>query len=277
MAAPRGQDLVGCKGGENTIINEINCDGEDTLLIRAVCENKGIDEIRELVRKNGSTNINSQNLIGYTALLYALSQGRSDVALFLLDLGASPFLCTLEEASPLHYAVASCDEAVILQLLKNGARINAQDEEGDAPLHWAVREGLELMVSLLLKRGAFVDIQNEDGETPLHLAAGLGEEGIVELLIQGGANVVLRDTEKTTPLETAVENGHEHIAKKLFSRMRSSPRGSAGLGLNRGNSGGLTPPSFSPISSPTNGYFTEKKLGLFGSGDMRLGNPSSTC
>jgi len=196
---------------------------ENTLLIRETAKGN-IDAVTSLLARKA--NPNAQNIYGYTALLTALANGFVNIALLLLDFGASVHISTLEGLSALHLAAIHCDDSMLEKLLQCGAFLGVQDEEGDSLFHWVVREQKSDILSFLItKAPTFLDTQNEDGETPLHLAASLGEEAAAETLLKSGANPAIKDVTGLTPAEHALENSHFKIAHML-SKGRKGSKGS---------------------------------------------------
>jgi ankyrin repeat protein len=68
--------------------------------------------------------------------------------------------------------------------VKRQPKINRRDQAGDTPLHVAVASGQQEIIMLLLIRGARVDVANEDGITPRDLAAGLTDGGAVLKMLE---------------------------------------------------------------------------------------------
>lgn len=86
-------------------------------------------------------------------------------------------------ATPLHYAIGSCNHAVANRLIKIGADVNALTNYGDAPLSFA--RDTE-MVNILIKHNAKVN--GGKGTSPLHTAAFYGRSDVARVLIEKGAN-----------------------------------------------------------------------------------------
>merc|ERR1712060_694955 len=56
--------------------------------------------------------------------------------------------------TPLMFAVANGDEAVVRRLVKSGANVNAKDRESNGPLDYAINFGQTVMAKLLRDAGA---------------------------------------------------------------------------------------------------------------------------
>jgi len=95
----------------------------------------------------------------YTPLYIACQYGRAEVAMWLLQNGASAVAVCLEDETPLHVACCACP-IVVGELLNNGALVNAVTSDGYTPLNIASQFGNLDSVILLLEAGAFVNSEN---------------------------------------------------------------------------------------------------------------------
>lgn len=68
-------------------------------------------------------------------------------------------------------------------LIERGATVDAKDRHNFTPLMYASAEGNSAMVELLLQKKADLYLQNNNGETALHLAADNGHSDVVAILI----------------------------------------------------------------------------------------------
>ena len=89
--------------------------------------------------------------------------------------------------TPLIYAAAGGNEAMIVYLLAEGANINAGSPNGTTALMMAIREGKVPAASLLLARGADVNKRNQNGATALSWALRGNEKALAEALRRAGA------------------------------------------------------------------------------------------
>jgi ankyrin repeat protein len=156
---------------------------------------------------------------GDTALMVAIHQlvwenlpGRAEeqIALMLEKAGYVHSRGAWSEETPLTFAVAQGNEAVVKQLLAAGAPVNSPAKvpfykrEGDAPtgfwapLHAAARKGDKAMISLLLAAGADPNGRDKKGRTPLHYAAE-SSAACYDLLVAGGANKRAYDSDGKFP------------------------------------------------------------------------------
>jgi len=116
----------------------------------------GIADIIELFLANGA-NINDKNSTGSTPL-HILVCTNNIFASFYLD-------------GP-NYSSRDTDTLISLLklLLKKGASINAQDDNGDTPLHLAVETQHEEVILVLLSNNCDTSLVNKANQTPLALA-----------------------------------------------------------------------------------------------------------
>lgn len=112
-----------------------------------------------------------QTEAGRTALFYASSKKRVDVARLLLERGADPNFMDERNETPLFRAVVDCgeDPTMCQVLLEEGAKVNVHNREGNTPLHLSVDEGLLAVTRHLLEEGARM-MKNNGDQTPLDVA-----------------------------------------------------------------------------------------------------------
>ncbi|RYP45753.1 hypothetical protein DL768_007929 [Monosporascus sp. mg162] len=140
--------------------------------------------------------------------------------------------------TPLSYAAANGQEAMVRLLLAEGAKANTEDAYNRTPIGWAARLGHETVVQLLLSaEGINVNAKDLDGNTPLAIAVSLRNEKVVELLLateKVDANT--KDCEGRTPLHIAVVWANEKAIELLLA--------TKGVDANIENSNGDTPLHF---------------------------------
>ena len=129
---------------------------------------------------------NNFNRSGSTPFLLAAKNVDVPFMDALLELGADPFLTTVEGASPLMVAAGvgvysqgenpglpeeSAD--AVKRLLDAGAPVHAVDKNGDTALHGPAWRGSNEAVTLLVAAGAPLDARNKYGWSPLTVAEGV--------------------------------------------------------------------------------------------------------
>jgi len=194
---------------------------------------------------------------GFTALMFAARVGDVDSARILVEAGANindtPQADGIGDGSPLVIATASGHEELALFLLERGASPNAADGYGITALHWALMGGIRALagggssptdrfwfhanmpalVKALLTRGANPNAQIANdfppydnllfghtlgnnlpqislvGATPFFLASASGEVGTMRLLVEVRGDPKLVTVDDTNPLMVAAGVGTE--------------------------------------------------------------------
>ena len=128
--------------------------------------------------------------------------------------------------APIHDAAAKGDMQALESLLSENPELaKACDDAGATPLHYAAATGETAVMRILLGKGADVNAAKVDGVTPLHVAAALAQVEAAELLISNGANLDAVDKKGRTPLTAARRTGTGDMVRLLVARM--SPATSA--------------------------------------------------
>lgn len=114
---------------------------------------------------------------GDTALMIACFKGNLEAVRALLAKGAQ---VNRPGWTPLHYAAATGNDAIVRVLLDESAYIDAESPNKTTPLMMAARGGHILTVKLLLDEGADLSLKNDLGMTALDFAEKGGFGDIVE-------------------------------------------------------------------------------------------------
>jgi ankyrin repeat protein len=107
--------------------------------------------------------------------------------------------------TPLDWAIAARNYAIVELLIKHGANINVEDKSGETPLLRAVKNGHLNLVLLLIQHGGRVNVQDHLGGSPLAYAIQKRNTELVQLLIHNEAHVDAQDRWGETPLAWASE------------------------------------------------------------------------
>ena len=197
--------------------------------------------------------VNHEENDSFTALHFAVQEGRRDVVEVLIDAGADIDARTSEGCAPLHYACGGGKLAIVKVLVKAGADVCATYNEGATTcvmsavhdrhtetvrylvglpnvdvnaannhscilLHAAVtrcNESHPDIVEVLIDAGADIEAKNGCGRSPLLLACELGKLNAVKMLVEAGARVCATDDQVATCLILAAYFGHTETVRYL--------------------------------------------------------------
>lgn len=159
--------------------------------------------------------LNARNSWSHSGLHLACIFGHLDVALTLLEKGASADTRDIGGRTPLHFAVNAEREAFVRMLLEAGADVESKDDLGLSPMHSAVNTENEALVRTLLEAGADVESKDNMGLSPLFSAVTKGSIPLVRILLDFGANSNIH----------VVMNGNRFAAAIDFHRLRKLLRG----------------------------------------------------
>ena len=178
-------------------------------------------EIATLLLTRGA-DVNAADSNNMTALAWAASDGRTDVARVLLEHGAEVDAHSYPglELTPLMHAVGGGKTDMVRLLLERGANVNAaRANDGCSSLMFAATKGCAEEVGILIDAGAPVDAKNRYGDTALHYAIGENRADVIRFLIENGANIILKGgTMGGTALTWAAWRGYPDIVQRLLDR-----------------------------------------------------------
>ena len=225
-------------------------------------QERDIEGVRTLLANGVSPDLAVQ---GTPALVFAASKAQQEIALLLVDKGASVTLPDPNGYTPLHAAMSRCLDELAGRLLDKGAKVDARAEHDTTPLHLAAQAGCTQATKLLLERKADVAARTDEGYQavhlaaaswnepplqailqakgdpnakanggirPLHLAADKKNKGCVKLLLDAGADPRVTTDDGIAPLHVAVERGDVDSTRLLLD---------GGADVNAATAAGLTP------------------------------------
>ena len=147
------------------------------------------EAVRKLLEQDG-IDVNAKNSDGYTALILASSNGRTEIVAMLLDAGANVNARTNTNywgSTALIRASENKHTEIVSMLLDNGADVNATDDDGDTALMrvincdeeddrpwYQVEYDIIEIVEMLLTAGADVNVVNNNNKTALDIAEETG-------------------------------------------------------------------------------------------------------
>ncbi len=100
------------------------------------------------------------------------------------------------------------------ELLAGGAGVNSTDRRGFTPLMWAAASGDPAVLRLLIDSGAALDVRANDGTTALLLASANGFTEIARVLLERGADVNA-SRGGVSARQLASERGHADLVTLL--------------------------------------------------------------
>ncbi|KAJ5721536.1 uncharacterized protein N7483_009470 [Penicillium malachiteum] len=221
-------NAIGSKGGSLEAVKLLIHHGADvtkaikgpindkwTPLHLATC--REFEDIALLLLEKGAS-INAKTKSGSTPLHLTI-HGRTAVAQLLLEHGADPKIEDKNGQTPLQKAAANGDEDMLKLLLRyQGLESEAKKWTQQAQFYNAVREGDEATVGLLLEDGVDMMTRSVRGEYPLHWAMHRGHRGVASLLLQKGADIDAKDKFGETPLLLACRERNEEMMLFLLDK-----------------------------------------------------------
>lgn len=128
-------------------------------------------EAAQLMMSGATVNeyINSQDDHGNTALMWAITNQKEDVASLLIRSGADVNIRDDENSTVLMEAAGFASPDIISLLLTAGAELNARDNDGCTALMKAAKVGNDEVMSVLQSSGADPNMQDSRGWTAADL------------------------------------------------------------------------------------------------------------
>lgn len=166
-------------------------------------------------------NWSESDLQGDTPLIVATKRGLCRAVQALLDSGTSnPNSANQDGRTALHYASKNGNITVVDLLIRSGCKTNTADGFGFTPIMLACRQGHTLVVERLIKAGCDVNLANDLGETALMYAAKDRSfrctDNCAKLLLEAGADINYVSQNGWTALLIAVVFKKLNIARMLL-------------------------------------------------------------
>jgi len=138
--------------------------------------------------------------------LKAVKDGDSDKVIELLDKNSTTLINSQDLTtgeSGLHLLVRKRNLTWLRYLIQQGANVNIEDKKGVTPLVLATQLGYVEGVEALIKAKAKVDVANSAGETPLIAAVHNRDVTLIRMLLKGGADPDRSDSSGRTARDYA--------------------------------------------------------------------------
>lgn len=184
----------------------------DTALLAAV-EGGSTEEVVRLLLDSGA-NPSLAAVDGRCPLVEAVKQHSAATVKAIADHPAMEVVWEQQASRALERAVKARRAELAVMLLDRGASPHGKGADGE-PLIYRVAEWGEIEVlAAMLTHGANVNATCSDGRTPLFIASLFGSRDVVEALLEAGADVGL-DRQGWTPLDAARDAGSEEVLELL--------------------------------------------------------------
>ncbi|KAA6429353.1 MAG: hypothetical protein FRX49_00747 [Trebouxia sp. A1-2] len=173
--------------------------------------------VRTLAQQLGC-NILGRSANSWTPMHYAAAHNQIAVLDTLAQLGCDPSVKDSVSSTPMHVAAGEGHIEAILKLVALGSDPGAKDRDGCTPLYCAAAWNRPAAMKKLDELGCPSWVRSEEGRTPVHVAAEQGWVALIDLLVRELRNKVdSRDAYQFTPLHSAANGGHVGTIQKLIS------------------------------------------------------------
>ena len=143
----------------------------------------------KLILANSIQLLDTQDIVGRTALIHASQKGHIEVVKILCKYNADKEVKDENGWTPLIHAAWQGFFDVVVLLLRNGTQTDIQDNDMYNALHYASIRGHKEIVNILIVSGANPDMKDNIGCTALSRAFQCKHREITKILIKGGANI----------------------------------------------------------------------------------------
>ena len=195
-------------------------------LINGITANS-LAEVQQALSQNADINvvITKGNYTDCSALIYAASLKRVEIAKFLIDQGADIHFTRSDlkgkfqpgrGQTTLWWAANHGYLALAEALIQRGADVNTPDHHGGTPLTTASSNGQHEMVQYLIDHGVDIHAKISDGRKAFHLAVTNGHVQVAEILLKAGNDPNEAGGSGYTPLMVAAENNFYELAELLI-------------------------------------------------------------
>lgn len=154
---------------------------------------------------------------GNTLLIDAVKRGNLSDVERLLEAGANPDLCSIEQKTPLHYAMRLGFADIATALLEAEASFAKDDLNGETAFFDALRsDNPDQMINLLLDHDVDANIPDNKGRIPLHEAVTLDDTRLSDttlLRLIAASNLEHKNNDGYTSLMVACKHGDDRAIR----------------------------------------------------------------
>ena len=192
---------------------------ENSCLLYALLATQSPETMRILLQSGADPN--TVNTTGYNALHICCQTNNIEVAVLLIESGASITLPDLQDnLPPIHIAVRHTSIDVLGLLAVHPLSVNLVTQDGLNALHFAAQLGDTQQVQILLNsplKPSLLNALDAVGLAPIHHAVLKGNTAVVELLCEFGAYLLLQliEYDFDTCVDLAVNNNSADVIAVL--------------------------------------------------------------
>jgi ankyrin repeat protein len=173
---------------------------------------------RLLVEKCPET-LNIKDSTQGSPVLVALANNHLDIADYLLDSNADPFVSNEHGVNLLHLAASKGNVRMVQRLLALGCEVGVPDRYGDTPFHSAAAAGSVEVVDVLITAGLHdINVLNDRKESCVHFAASHGHVKMLQKLKELGSQFGTPNSFGQAPSHAAASSGHCETLEFLGSQ-----------------------------------------------------------
>jgi ankyrin repeat protein len=206
----------------DTIVNILINNNADVNVVDSIYMNtplmlasaKGRIDAVDLLLDHGAE-ANKKDKSFASALYYATRFNHTDIALKLLQKGATFLVSDNQGRTPLFLAIINGNVKIVNGLYENGASLAQKDINEATPIIYAAAEGHLDLVKYLINKKVDLNAKTTEGKTALMMASREGKFEIVKELLKNGADTQIKDSKGRSALDIAIQEGHKDIAKLL--------------------------------------------------------------
>lgn len=201
-------------GSVSSSARSVDMSSGKTLLMIAAMEG---DYIACTILVNRGVDLDAQDAVGFTALMYAVRDGHEDIVKLLLYSGCNPSLASKSGYSPMICAAQSGFTSIVL-MLSEFVSVNDQDEDGMTPLMCACINNHMSTVSVLLQLGADPFLRDKAGNTAVVFALRHDSVSVINCFLQKNIPVMYSmHGEEVSALYTAASCRQYQMCAVLLS------------------------------------------------------------